>query len=95
MAFKHNSVRALLQQQVVPVRMRVRKPADSFEAWHESLVTDSAIMGGAAVFPNSRLCVSHVGQMFKRGASMAEIIEDYPYLNEQDIRFAGMYVDIE
>lgn len=56
---------------------------------------DSAIMMGTAVFPGTRLVVAHVARMSKKGATVTEIIEDYPYLSEQDIRFAVMYVDLD
>jgi uncharacterized protein (DUF433 family) len=79
---------------LTPVRLSARrKTRDPFAAWRDSLVFDPDIMCGEAVFPNSRLSVSHVGRMRKRGAPVTEILEDYPYLNEQDVRFAAEYVD--
>ena len=62
-----------------------------FEAWKSKLVTDDRILGGEPVFPKSRLAVRHVGDMLVRGASRAEVLEDYPYLKEQDLDFAMMF----
>jgi uncharacterized protein (DUF433 family) len=62
-----------------------------FEAWKSRLVTDDRILGGEPVFPKSRLAVRHVGEMLLRGASPADVFEDYPYLNEKDLDFAMMY----
>lgn len=63
-----------------------------FLAWKESLVSNPDIMGGAAVFPNSRLTVRHVGGMLERGVDPQEILEDYPYLNLSDLEFARLFV---
>jgi uncharacterized protein (DUF433 family) len=49
------------------------------------------ILGGEAVFKNSRLPVTHVGKMIESGETVENIIEDYPYLNEDDIRFSSLY----
>ena len=49
------------------------------------------ILGGEAVFERSRLPVRHVGKMVEGGESMENILEDYPYLNEDDVRFASLY----
>lgn len=49
------------------------------------------ILGGEAVFENSRLPVTHVGKMIESGETVENIIEDYPYLNEDDVRFSSLY----
>jgi uncharacterized protein (DUF433 family) len=49
------------------------------------------ILGGEAVFENSRLPVTHVGKMIESGETVDNIIEDYPYLNEDDVRFSALY----
>jgi len=36
--------------------------------------------------------VRHVGEMARRGASVEEIVEDYPNLRKQDVEFAKRYV---
>jgi uncharacterized protein (DUF433 family) len=50
-----------------------------------------SVLSGKAVFKGSRLSVTHVGKMFERGESLANILEDYPYLTEDDVRFAALY----
>lgn len=52
-------------------------------------------MGGAEIFPNSRLTVRHVGGMLEHGANAQEILEDYPYLNLSDLEFVRAYPDID
>lgn len=48
-------------------------------------------LGGEAVFKDSRLSVNHVGKMVENGEPITNILEDYPYLNEDDVRFAHLY----
>ena len=49
------------------------------------------VLGGEAVFKNTRLSVNHIGKMREGGEAIAEIIEDYPYLRQDDIEFARLY----
>lgn len=64
----------------------------SFIDWKDRLGSKPDVMGGATVFPNTRLTVRHVGGMLNRGVEPAEILEDYPHLDEQDLDFAKLYV---
>lgn len=63
-----------------------------FKSWEKRLVTDPNIMGGEAVFPNTRLTVRHVGSMLDRGELPEVIREDYPYLSLEDLELAHLYV---
>ncbi len=49
------------------------------------------VLGGEAVFRNTRLSVRHVGKMHDGGEEVENIIEDYPYLRLRDIAFARLY----
>jgi uncharacterized protein (DUF433 family) len=49
------------------------------------------VLGGEAVFKNTRLSVKHIGKMREGGEAIADIIEDYPYLHDNDIEFARLY----
>ena len=49
------------------------------------------VLGGEAVFKNTRLSVNHIGKMREGGEAIAEIIEDYPYLRQDDVEFARLY----
>ncbi len=63
-----------------------------FEAWKKKrVVTDEKVLGGEPTFPQSRLAVRHVGGMLLKGASRDELLEDYPYLKDDDIEFAPVY----
>jgi uncharacterized protein (DUF433 family) len=49
------------------------------------------VLGGEAVFRNTRLSVRHIGKMHAGGETVENIIEDYPYLHRHDIAFARLY----
>ena len=70
----------------------VEQRIERFSKWKKKLVIRDDILGGEPVFPKSRLAVRHVGGMARRGAPVEEIIEDYPYIDEQDIEFAKLYL---
>lgn len=76
---------------VAAVAEDLRRRVADFEAWREALVIRDDILGGEPVFPGSRLAVRHVGEMLARGAEPGEVREDYPYLTERDIEFAGLF----
>ena len=50
------------------------------------ITTNPAILGGKPVVRGMRVSVEHVLKMFARNISAKEIIEEYPLLNEDDIR---------
>ncbi len=70
----------------------VEDRVERFAKWKKKLVTRDDILGGETVFPNSRLAVRQVGEMARRGAVVKEIVDDHPYLEEQDVEFAKLYV---
>jgi uncharacterized protein (DUF433 family) len=50
-----------------------------------------SVLGGAAVFRDTRISVHHIGKMAERGVSIKEILEDYSSLTENDVEFAKLY----
>jgi uncharacterized protein (DUF433 family) len=65
---------------------------ERFLKWKKKLVIRDDVLAGEPVFPNSRLAVRQIGEMARRGASVEEILADYPYLDGQDIEFAKQFV---
>lgn len=49
------------------------------------------VLDGEPVFKGTRLSVLHIGKMYDRGESIDNILEDYPYLGGDDVRFAQLY----
>lgn len=63
-----------------------------FDRWKRTLVRHDDILGGETVFPNSRVAVRHIGEIARRGASVDEIVADYPNLSKRDVEFAKRFV---
>jgi len=49
------------------------------------------VLGGEAVFKDTRLSVKHIGEMREGGEKIEDILEDYPYLRTNDVEFARLY----
>ena len=77
---------------VRPVVEELEAKIAAFTEWKERLVRDPDVMGGAEVFPDSRLTVRQIGGLVVRGEERAEILEDYPYLTDHDLEFAELFV---
>lgn len=61
---------------------------DRFETWKARLVSNSHILGGELIFPDSRLSVRRIGGSLERGESLEILRQDYPYLTDEDFTFA-------
>lgn len=71
------------------------KNSEEFADWVDNLTMDPKILGGARVFPNTRLSVVHVGDMLECGDTCKEKLQnDYPTLTDQDLEFAQRYAKI-
>ena len=55
------------------------------------IVVNSEILGGKPIIEGTRLSVEHVLGLLASGMSKAEIIADYPELNEENIRAVRAY----
>lgn len=49
------------------------------------------IFGGKPIIRGMRIAVEHVLRMLAAGATTAEIVEHYPYLEEADVRACLVY----
>jgi len=58
----------------------------------DRITFDTNIMGGRACIRGLRITVSQVVNLVANGMSNSEILRDYPYLEEEDIRQALRYV---
>ena len=55
------------------------------------VVTDPKIMIGKPVIKGTRLTVELIVEKMAYGATMDDLIKDYPFLTEEDIRSALLY----
>lgn len=64
---------------------------DSYAEGLSRIEEKEGVLGGEAVFKNTRLSVNHIGKLRERGEAVENIIEDYPYLRKGDVEFARLY----
>ena len=57
----------------------------------DRITFDPNVMGGRACIRSMRITVSLLLNLIANGSSQEEILEDYPYLEPQDIRQALQY----
>jgi uncharacterized protein (DUF433 family) len=57
----------------------------------DRITFDPNIMGGRACIRGIRITVSQIVNLVANGMTISEIIRDYPYLEEKDIRQALRY----
>jgi uncharacterized protein (DUF433 family) len=58
----------------------------------DRITFDPNIMGSRACIRGMRITVAQVVNLVANGMTIAEIIRDYPYLEEEDVRQALRYV---
>jgi uncharacterized protein (DUF433 family) len=59
--------------------------------WRDRIVVDPNIMAGKPVIKGTRIPVDAILRRLVGGASIKDILEDYPNLKEEDIRAALIY----
>jgi uncharacterized protein (DUF433 family) len=69
----------------------VRPRVDLYAYGLSRIEEKDSILGGEAVFRGTRLPVLHVGKMVDKGEKIADVRADYPYLTEDDVKFAQLY----
>jgi uncharacterized protein (DUF433 family) len=57
----------------------------------DRITFDPGILGGRACIRGMRITVAHLLSLIATGASPEEILEDYPYLEKEDIQQALEY----
>jgi uncharacterized protein (DUF433 family) len=54
-------------------------------------ISDPEIMSGTPVYCGTRIPVDMVAAMLEQGASIEEILEGYPALNQEQVELAPLY----
>ena len=60
----------------------------------QRITYDPGIFGGKAIIRGMRFTVSDILDLLASGMSSAEIIEDFPFLEEADIKAALLYASV-
>lgn len=55
------------------------------------IAVDPAVCGGRPVIEGTRVRVTDILEMLAGGAAAAEIVADFPYLSDEDVRSALAY----
>lgn len=58
---------------------------------HDRIVSDPRIMGGQPVIRGTRITVALLLRELGRGATAAEIVDQYPHISPEDIQAAAAY----
>ena len=59
----------------------------------DRIVCDSEILSGKPTIKGTRVPVSLILNLLAHGATFAEILDDYPYLVEEDLKAALLYAE--
>jgi uncharacterized protein (DUF433 family) len=57
----------------------------------DRITADPKVMGGQPVIKGTRITVALILRVLGRGATPAEIVDQYPHLKIEDIQAAAMY----
>ena len=55
------------------------------------IVSDPEILSGTPVFLGTRIPLEHVVGLIRNGSSEAELLEDFPSLDNEDLEYAREY----
>ena len=58
---------------------------------NKRIISDPAILSGTPVFRGTRIALDHVAGLIQKGATDAELAEDFPTLNKEDFEYARTY----
>jgi len=74
----------------------VRKHAvtEQHPTHRDRIVCDSEILSGKPTIKGTRVPVSLILNLLAHGATFAEILDDYPYLVEEDLKAALLYAEM-
>lgn len=56
--------------------------------WRERIVSDKNLLAGKPVIKGTRLSIEFILGLFANGWSEAEVLENYPSLNKEDLQVA-------
>ena len=53
----------------------------------DRIVSDPAVLGGKPIIKGTRISVEFVLELVASGGSIPDIVRNYPFLTEEDVRF--------
>jgi len=76
------------------LRKRLAQRLRLYRRGRARVISRPDLVGGESVFKGTRVPVRHVGLLARKGVPVAEILEDYPALDEDDVAFARLFVKL-
>src|SRR5947209_13326255 len=73
-------------------RKRLALGLQKLKKAEQMVVSDPAVMGGTPVFRGTRIPVETITEMLEAGVSAEEILDGYPSLSPENLKFAMVYV---
>jgi uncharacterized protein (DUF433 family) len=78
--------------EIKAARRKVEGQLKQFTRMESAIVSDPEIMRGTPVFKGTRIPVDLVADMLANGATVQEILQGYPTLNQEKIAIAPLYM---
>jgi uncharacterized protein (DUF433 family) len=76
------------------LRKRLAERLRLYRRGRTRLVARPDVLGGEPVFTGTRVPVRHIGLLARKGTPVAEILEDHPALDADDVAFARLFVEL-
>ena len=73
------------------VKNRLSRNFEVFKRGEGRIISDPDVLNGTPVFRGTRIPLSHVAELFRKGVSEKEITEDFPQLSQPDLEYAKLY----
>ena len=84
----------LVEIDVSELRKRLAERLRLYGRGRARLVARPDVLGGEPVFVGTRVPVRHIGLLARKDTPVADILEDYPALNADDVAFARLFVEL-
>lgn len=72
----------------------VERRVQVIEKINKRVEEDASVRGGEPVFRGTRIPVFTISQKLEAGATVKELLEDYPRLGAEDLEIAGYYAEL-
>ena len=61
--------------------------------WEDRIVTNPKVLGGKPAVRGTRIAVALVCELLDAGSSIADVLDSYPFLSQEDIKACQLYAE--
>lgn len=61
--------------------------------WEDRIVTNPKVLGGKPAVKGTRISVALVCELLDAGSSVADVLDSYPFLSQEDIKACQLYAE--